>query len=149
MPTETPKHPTIGVGGIVFKNDRVLLIQRGTPPRAGQWSIPGGKQEWGETVKEALMREVKEETGITMAVEDFVDVIDYLTPAHPDLRQEDFHYTLLDYWGEWLSGELTPNEGEIMDARWVSLDDLGDFNLWSETSRVIIEAFDMRTEASK
>ena len=144
MPSDTPKYPTIGVGGIVFKGDKVLLIQRGTPPRAGQWSIPGGKQEWGETVSEALVREVHEETGVTMTVGGFVDVIDYLTPADPTQKQEGFHYTLLDYWGQWVSGDLVPNEGEILDVRWVALDDLGRYKLWSETTRVIIEAFEMR-----
>lgn len=142
--TDDKKHPTIGVGGIVFKGDKLLLIQRGTPPKVGSWSIPGGRQEWGETTEETLVREVKEETGITMSVGGFIDVIDYHIDQHPNHVPDGFHYTLLDYWGEWVAGDLVAEQGEIMDVRWVSLDDLSDYNLWSETIRIISEAVDMR-----
>lgn len=146
--TENKKYPTIGVGGIVFKDDKVLLIQRGTPPKVGSWSIPGGRQEWGETIEQTLVREVKEETGITMSVGGFIDVINYHIDQHPNHVPEGFHYTLLDYWGEWIEGNLIAEKGEIMDVRWVSLDDLGDYKLWSETIRIINKAFEMRKRKS-
>jgi 8-oxo-dGTP diphosphatase len=65
MSREYPERPVVGVGAVVWRGDSVLLIRRGKPPRLGQWSLPGGAQQLGETLEEAIAREVREETGLT------------------------------------------------------------------------------------
>ena len=134
MIREYPERPIIGVGAIVLRDADVLLIRRAKPPREGQWSIPGGAVELGETLRDALVREVKEEAGIEIDIIGFVDTIDAIT------RDEDgrirYHYTLIDMAARWRSGELAPG-GDATAARWVPLDRLGEYDLWDETIRVI------------
>ena len=133
--------PLIGVGVVVLKDTadgpRVLLIKRGRPPREGQWSLPGGKQELGETVRETAIREVREEAGIEICDLTLLDVIDSITsdpaaPAGPPL----YHYTLIDFAARWTAGE--PRAGDdALDACWADPADLAAFQLWDETVRVI------------
>ncbi|MDX1738682.1 MAG: NUDIX domain-containing protein, partial [Alphaproteobacteria bacterium] len=83
--------PAIGVGVVVFWEQHVLLIQRARPPKAGSWSIPGGKQELGETLRAAAIREVMEETGLALKEHDLrlLDAVDLIELPH-------FHYSLID-----------------------------------------------------
>ena len=74
MSREYPDRPFVGVGVVVWRGDNVLLIQRGKPPRIGAWSLPGGAQELGETVRETAVREVREETGVEIDVTHLIDV---------------------------------------------------------------------------
>lgn len=129
-----PARPWVGVGVVVTKGDRVLMIRRGKPPRQGQWSLPGGVQELGETVRETAVREVLEETGIEIALGPIADVVDSIT------RDDDgrvlHHYTLVDFAATWVAGE--PQAGDdAMDARWFSLAELEAEMLWPETLRLI------------
>lgn len=124
----------VGVGVVVWKDETVLLIQRGKPPRAGSWSLPGGRQELGETTREAGLREVLEETGLDVDIKGLIDVVD--TINRDDQGRVRMQYTLVDYWAEWISG--VPAAGtDAADARWVHPDDLSVYNLWDETLRVI------------
>ena len=132
---EYPERPVVGVGAIVFRDRSVLLIRRGKPPRAGQWSLPGGAQKLGETVRAALAREVREETGIEIGALSLVDVVDSITPDDGDGRVR-YHYTLVDMAAEWRSGDLRPG-GDAAECAWVSLASLSDYALWDETVRVI------------
>ena len=134
MTREYPDYPMVGVGVVVWKDETVLLIQRGKPPRAGTWSLPGGRQELGETTREAGVREVLEETGIKIEIKDLIDVVD--TINRDDSGRVRMQYTLVDYWAEWKSGEPTAST-DAADARWVHPEDLPDYNLWDETLRVI------------
>ncbi len=134
MISTPPNHPMIGVGAVVWRGDRVLLVQRGKPPRQDTWSLPGGRQEWGETVAEAAMREVFEETGLEIEVRDVVAVVDLI--EHDEFGQVNLHYTLIDLLAEWRSGEAQAGDDATAVA-WVTLDDLGRYTLWSETERVI------------
>ena len=134
MTREYPEYPMVGVGVVVWKDEAVLLIQRGKPPRAGAWSLPGGRQELGETTREAGVREVFEETGIKIEIKDLIDVVD--TINRDDSGRVRMQYTLVDYWAEWKSGEPTAGT-DAADARWVHPEDLPDYNLWDETLRVI------------
>ena len=96
-PAPPPARPLIGVGVVLFRGDRVLLIRRARPPLLGAWSFPGGRQELGETVEEAGRRELREETGMTAAalvLAGHVDVID-----RDDAGRIRFHYTILDLAG--------------------------------------------------
>jgi 2-hydroxychromene-2-carboxylate isomerase/ADP-ribose pyrophosphatase YjhB (NUDIX family) len=137
MNREYPLLPMVGVGVVVWKGDQVLMIRRGKEPRYGQWSLPGGLQELGETVADAAAREVMEETGITIGEPRLVDVIDAV-------RQDDdgrirSHYTLVDMTARWIAGDPVAGD-DAMAAAWKSLDEVRRIVSWSETVRVIEQA---------
>lgn len=136
-----PNRPLIGVGVVVFKGDRVLLIRRGKPPREGQWSLPGGRQRLGETVSAAARREVAEEAGIEIAVGGLVDVVDSITRDAAGAVQ--YHYTLVDVLAEWQAGEVRPGHDAAAVA-WADPADLAPYDLWDETLRVIALALQKR-----
>jgi len=131
------QRPVVGVGVVVLRNNatEVLLIKRGQPPRAGEWSIPGGKQEWGETVQEAARREVMEETGVEIAGLKLIDVVDAVIRAQHGVVSR--HLTLVDYRAEWVSGEARPGD-DATDARWVPVAEAASYITWTETTRVIL-----------
>lgn len=134
MSREYPTSPLIGVGAVIWREDRVLLIRRGKPPRENEWSLPGGRQELGETVAEAARREAREETGLAITVRDVVAVVDLIDrDAEGGVR---FHYTLIDVLAEWQSGEAVAGD-DAAEVAWVALDELPRYSLWSETERVI------------
>lgn len=140
MSREYPTRPIVGVGVIVLSDAGVLLIQRGNPPSAGSWSLPGGGQEVGETIVAAGRREVMEETGVDAEILGVVDVVDNIRPDGEGRVQ--FHYTLVDLLG--VSDATAPLAGcDAADARWVPTDALEPFALWSETARVIRLAEEM------
>ena len=141
---EYPKRPIVGVGAVVWKGDDVLLVRRGRPPLEGEWSLPGGAQDAGESVSEAACREVAEETGITIEAGPVVDVIDLV--ERDDSGAVRFHYTIIDLLARWQSGEPLAAD-DVAEARWVPLADLDQVDLWSETRRVILKAAAMRAGA--
>ncbi len=133
----------VGVGAVVFRDNDVLLIRRGKAPRLGDWSIPGGMQELGETVFAAAAREVMEETAVTIHTHSIglIDVIDAITPDdHGRVR---FHYTLVDVVAAWQSG--APIGGsDAMHAEFMPFHRVVGLGLWSETQRFINMARDLR-----
>lgn len=134
---EYPATPIPGVGVVVCKDDQVLLIQRGKPPRQGEWGIPGGVLELGETWRQAAAREVREECGIEIALGKVVDVVDLV--VHDGDERVQYHYALVDFAAEYLGGDLRA-ASDVLDARWVSLDELSNYALPSMTQRVIRQA---------
>ncbi|GEQ97148.1 DNA mismatch repair protein MutT [Iodidimonas gelatinilytica] len=130
-----PKRPIIGVGAVVFKGASVLLIQRSKPPKIGEWSLPGGAQDLGETASAAAAREVLEETGVHADIIGLLDVVDYIEPDESHAIRH--HYTLVDYLARWTAGEPKA-ASDARKAQWVALDGLGDVPLWSETRRIIL-----------
>lgn len=132
--TSGPRRPLIGVGVVVFKGDRVLLIRRGKDPMRGRWSLPGGRQRLGETVRAAARREVREEAGIEIEIAGLLDVIDSLT--HDADGGVAYHYTLIDFVAVWRDGALCAGD-DAAEACWADPDDLDGYDLWSETLRVI------------
>ncbi|MFO1073712.1 MAG: NUDIX hydrolase [Geminicoccaceae bacterium] len=136
-----PDRPVVGVGAVVWRGERVLLIRRGQPPRLGQWSLPGGGQLLGETLAEAVRREVREETGLELAAVELLTTLD-LIERDPDGRVR-FHYVLVDFTAEAPAGE--PQAGDDAAAvGWFALDELAGLGLWTETLRVIGEAAQRR-----
>lgn len=135
------RRPGVGIGAVIFRDDLVLLIRRGKPPRMGQWAIPGGRQELGETVAEAAAREVLEETSIRCRIRGLVDVVDGIS------RNEDgginYHYTLVDMWGDWMAGEPVAGD-DAMDAQWMTVDAALELEMWPETQRIIRAAQALR-----
>ncbi len=134
MTREYPQYPVIGVGTVVWDGDRVLLVRRGRPPRQGQWSLPGGAQQLGETVAEAARREIREETGLEVEVGEIVTTVDLI--ERDDRGRVRYHYTLIDFTAEAASSALVPGD-DAADARWFTLDQLPALGLWSETLRII------------
>ena len=140
MSRSYPNRPIVGVGAVVFRDDRILLIRRGKPPRMGDWSLPGGMQEIGETVFEAAAREVQEETGVTISDIALIDVVDSIT-RDGDARVQ-FHYTLVDVVAKWRSGEPAGGS-DAMHAEFMSFDEVSKIVLWRETHRIIAKAREM------
>lgn len=129
-----PTHPHIGIGIILFRGDDVLLIRRGRPPGAGRWSLPGGKQELGETAEAAARRELREETGLGCGALTMVAHADSIT-YDADGRIE-YHYTILDFAGRYEGGEAIPGD-DASACVWASPEELGGYDLWGEILRVI------------
>ena len=134
-----PERPWVGVGGIVFQEDQVLLVKRGKEPGLGKWSIPGGAVDVGETVKSALQREIAEETGLQVEVLDLVEIFERIIPdAQGKIL---YHYVLLDYWcrmkGGWLKAQ-----SDAVDAGFFPVPSLETINLPRETEEVIRKAYE-------
>lgn len=131
---DAARRPLIGVGAVVWRDGKVLLVRRAKAPRRGMWAIPGGRQELGETVFAAAEREVREETGVEARVTGLLDVIDSIDrDGDGTLR---FHYTLIDVAAEWLAGDPRPAD-DVDRALWADPSDLARFDLWEETARII------------
>ena len=133
-------HPVPTVGVVCLRGEEVLLIKRGTPPRLGQWSVPGGRLEWGETLQDAALRELKEETGVDADLLGLIDVIDGVFPARPG-GEITRHYVLIDYAARWTGGEPLAGD-DAAEARFVSREEAMELVEWEETRRVIAEAFE-------
>jgi 8-oxo-dGTP diphosphatase len=142
---EYPAYPIPGVGVIAFQGENVLLIQRGQPPRRGEWSIPGGAVEVGEQVRDAAVREFVEECGGEIELRDLVEVGDIFS-RDADGRVQ-YHYVVIDYWAEWRGGELRASS-DVMDARWAAPSDLKQYGLPTWTVQVIEKAIQMRRAAN-
>ena len=143
MQRDFPDRPIVGVGVVVWRGDRVLLIRRGRPPRTGQWSLPGGGQELGETVAQTARREVLEETGLALATLELLTVVD-LIELEPGSARVRFHYTLIDFTAEAADGEAEPG-GDAAAVGWFDRDALAGLGLWTETKRIIDLAASRRT----
>jgi 8-oxo-dGTP diphosphatase len=134
MKREYPDFPLVGVGAIIIENDRVLLVKRGHPPRAGEWSIPGGVVEVGETLREAAIREAREETCLTVEPADLLGVYDRV------LRDDDgrtvYHYVLIDFLCRRVGGEARAAD-DADQVRWFTLEGAGELALPEDTAEVI------------
>ena len=129
MTTPLPA-PVPCVGVVCLRGDEVLLIRRGTPPRQGEWSLPGGRIEPGERTVDAALRELREETGVEAEITGLLDVVDGIFP------EAGRHYVLIDYAARWRSGEPVAGD-DAVEARFVTLDQARTLVRWDETRRVI------------
>lgn len=124
MPRRYPEAPIVAVGVLLLDGDRVLLVQRGRPPQVGKWTVPGGGVELGETLEEAALRELAEETGLGCTLGPVVEVLDRVL-RDGDGRVE-YHYVILDFLGTAPTGELRAGS-DCAEARWVAIADLGTY----------------------
>ncbi|HKS67248.1 MAG TPA: NUDIX hydrolase [Candidatus Acidoferrales bacterium] len=139
-PREYPERPIVGVGGVVISNGRALLIKRGHPPLQGEWSIPGGTLEVGETLLQGVERELAEETGIRVRVVTLIEVFERV--FRDDGGKAKYHFVILDYLCESIGGEARAGS-DVTDVAWASEDDLDPFSLSPTATRVIRRAFEM------
>ncbi|MEQ9317329.1 MAG: NUDIX hydrolase [Henriciella sp.] len=127
--------PQAAAGVVCVKGGQVLLVRRGTPPMTGEWSLPGGRIEPGETAKAAALRELREETGVEARLAGLIDVVDAIV-KNRDGTLVTRHYVLCDYAAVWVSGE--PVAGDDADeARFFDLAEIQTMGLWDETLRII------------
>ncbi len=139
MRRKYPKHPLVGVGGVVIERGRVLLIRRGSEPLKGQWSIPGGMLELGEELTAGVRRELKEETGLDVEPLESILVFDRITR---DGNRVKYHYVIVDYLCRRIRGRLRP-ASDVVDARWVRREDLPQYHLTEMASSLILRAFEL------
>jgi mutator protein MutT len=136
-----PELPIAGVAGLILMGREVLLVERGKAPANGLWGLPGGAVEVGETLEEAVVREVLEETNIV------VKPLELLTLFNSINRDEDdkvrTHFILFEYLCEYVSGEVDPGD-DAPDARWVSIDSLDSVNLMKFTHEFIVRVLTER-----
>ncbi len=144
---EYPDRPLVGVGGVVIEDGRALLIRRGSEPLLGEWSIPGGTLELGETLQEGVARELLEETGLEVRVLELIEVFDriYLESASGESVQKKgprFHYVIVDYLCERVAG--TPVAGsDVTDVAFAHEEELVKFGLTETATRILKKAFAM------
>ena len=134
MSREFPETPLVGVGAVIVQDDRVLLIRRGQAPLLGEWSLPGGVLECGETLREAVVREVREETGLEVETGEMLGVYERV------IRSEDgrvrYHYVLIDFLCRPVAGH--PKAGtDAADVRWFLRRELPGLKLPADTLEVI------------
>ena len=143
MSHERPARPVLGAAAVVIHEGRVLLIRRGQPPDAGEWSIPGGAVELGESVEDALRREIREETGLEIAVGPLLEI--YERVERDDDGGVRFHFVVLDYAATVVGGTLRAGD----DAADVALADPGDLDRYAlaDTVRRVISAATRSTPA--
>ena len=138
MRRQYPEAPIIGVGGVIFRDASVLLVKRDQEPGKGEWSLPGGVVELGETLTDALKREIREEVSINIEIGGLVRLLERI--FHDRQKRVQYHYVIADYWGWMISGKLRP-ESDVSDARFVTLNQLqkmGTHHLVEETIRMAI-----------
>src|ERR1700738_225989 len=151
---EYPERPMVGVGGVIIDQGRALLIRRGSGPLVGEWarllgewSIPGGTLDLGETREEGVARELLEETGLTVRVIELIEVFDriYLEStagANKGKKGPRFHYVIVDYLCERLAGEAVAGS-DVTDVAFASEEELGKYKLTETATRILKKAFAM------
>jgi ADP-ribose pyrophosphatase YjhB (NUDIX family) len=136
MKREYPESPLVGVGAVIVHDSRVLLIRRGTPPLLGEWSLPGGVLECGETLREAVVREAREETGLVIETGDMLGVYERV------IRAEDgrvrYHFVLIDFLCRTSGGELKAGS-DAADVRWFTREELPALKLAHDANDVALK----------
>lgn len=144
MAREYPTAPVAAVGGVVLDGDRVLLVRRAPPPRQGEWSLPGGRLELGESLVEGAAREVREETGLAVAVGSVVEVFDRV--HRDEAGRIRFHFVIVDFLCRVTGGTLQAGD-DAAEARWATRDEVTALGVNAFAAAVIARAFRIRDEA--
>lgn len=132
-----PEYPMVGVGAIIFRGSEVLLVQRGSEPSYGKWSLPGGLVEVGESLREAVEREVREEVGLRVGVGDLTAALDRVIPD--EQGRPLYHYVLLDFLCEYLGGEPKP-ASDVLQCAFIDVQGLSRYPMTAGTQEVILRA---------
>jgi 8-oxo-dGTP diphosphatase len=143
MKRDYPDRPLVGVGAVIVRDGRAVIVERSSEPLKGQWSIPGGALEIGETLRQCAAREALEETGLRVEAVDVLEVFDSIYPD-PDGRTR-YHYVLIDFFCRILDGELRAG-GDAAQACWVSREELDSFAITETAQKVIRKALERFTD---
>lgn len=133
-----PNRPFLGVGALIFENDRLLLVERGHEPLKGYWSLPGGILETGETLEEGIRREVLEETGLEIAPLSIFEIFERIMPD--GAGKTEYHYVLVDYLCRPVGGSLGA-ASDVSQVVWVTQPELAQYRLTDGTLAVVERAF--------
>jgi ADP-ribose pyrophosphatase YjhB (NUDIX family) len=140
MKREYPKSPLVGVGAVIVEHhrddNRVLLIRRGQPPLLGEWSLPGGVLECGETLREAVAREAREETGLLVQTGEMLGV--YERVIRDDVKRVRYHYVLVDFLCRAVGGDLQAGS-DAADVRWFTRKELPALKLAYDANDVVLK----------
>ncbi len=139
MNREFPEHPLIGIGSIIIEAGRVVLVKRAHPPIQGHWSIPGGVLEVGEMIREAAIREAREETGLIVQPGELLGVYDRIL-RDPEHRVQ-YHYVLIDFLCRKVAGDLLA-ASDAAEVRWFTREELLALKLAEDTLEVIQKGFE-------
>ena len=131
---EYPDRPIVGVGAVIIDGERVLLVRRGRPPLHGQWSLPGGVVELGETLRAAAAREALEETGLVVEAGEVLEVLDRIVPGKEN--RPEYHYVLVDFLCQRRGGELRAG-GDAIEVAWANEKELSKYKLEAIAVEVI------------
>jgi len=134
------EHIVTSVVAVIIDNeDRVLLTKRNIAPFKGEWVMPGGKIDLGEPIVKALQREVMEEVGLKVEVEDLIDVFEHVTPG-----EENYHFIILYYLCRPLSSDIMNNHDEVAEARWVTQGEVAGYQMPDGTRFILEKVFPQR-----
>ena len=139
MQREFPELPLVGVGAVIIEGGRVVLVKRAHPPLQAEWSIPGGVLEVGELVREAAIREAREETGLAVEPGELLGVYDRVL-RNPERRVQ-YHYVLIDFLCRRVAGDLAASS-DAAEVRWFHREELLGLGLAEDTLEVIRKGFD-------
>src|SRR6267154_5034783 len=143
MRREYPKRPLLGVGAVVFRGDKVLLVCRAQEPCKGEWTFPGGLVELGETLREAVERETFEETGIRVRAGQVLEVVDSLVKGSKGRLR--FHYSIVDVICRYVSGSPRPGD-DVSEVAWVPIKKALLMPLAGVTAKVLKKAVGRRSK---
>jgi ADP-ribose pyrophosphatase YjhB (NUDIX family) len=135
-----PTTPQVGIGIVIIRDAQVLLIRRGKPPGEGAWSLPGGRQELGETAEDCARRELFEETGLACGA---LTLVGHVDSIHRDAAGAiEYHYTILDFAGHYTEGEARAG-GDVTEVAWATAQEFDAYALWPPVRRLIAKAFSL------
>ena len=146
MKRDYPDRPLLGVGAIIVRHEKVLVVRRATPPLKGDWSIPGGLVETGETTRQAVVREISEETGLTIEPIELIEVFERILRDRDSRVQ--YHFVVIDYLCRIVSGASRPGS-DVSEIRWAQFDDLEALRITPETRNVIQKALGAASRSSE
>ncbi len=136
MSREYPRFPLVGVGALITRDDRVVLVRRGTQPAKGEWSIPGGLVNVGETLKDAVVREALEETGLEVEPVELLELVERI--FHDDDGRVQYHYVIADFVCKVRGGNIAA-DSDALEAAWFHRDQLQQLNLAAVTLEIILK----------
>ena len=131
--------PRIAVGAVIKEHGKVLLVKRKRPPAEGLWAIPGGKVKWGETLEDALKREIEEEAHVKIEIEKFLKTVEVF--ARNEKNEIVFHYVILDYLARIKEGEPFAGD-DALEIRWFTKNELDEFPVTETTRQLLREQLD-------